>query len=294
MERLTYALALDYAGTGYTGWQRHPGRPTIQGALEEALASFLGERVQVHGAARTDAGVSAARQVASFSVRRSVQPEALLALPLPHGISLLGAARAPPGFHARASATGKRYRYRYAWGEKSDPAAWFLGTDAAPRWGAALCALDSLKGLSALSGLASPSTHRSAAPPLSAYSLEERPGWAELTVSAPAFRKHQVRTLAGHLAAVALGLATPDSLARLAGGSRPWHGATAPPHGLLLLDVEYPPGIDPFRVLTAAQGDEPGCLVEAAGSKGLQIHGDEAEAGLPQRAGGLGAHPDEA
>jgi hypothetical protein len=85
---------------------------------------------------------------------------------------LLAAAQVLRGFHARASAAGKRYRYRYAWGEKSDPAAWFLGTDAAPRWEDALSALASLKGLSVLSGLASPSTHRSAAPPLSAYSLE--------------------------------------------------------------------------------------------------------------------------
>src|SRR5256885_6276806 len=119
MERLTYALTLGYPGTGFAGWQRHPGRPTIQGALEEALASFLGERIQVYGAARTDAGVGAVRQVASFTVRRSIAPEALLAVALPPGISLLAAARAPPGFHARASATGKRYRYRYAWGEKS-------------------------------------------------------------------------------------------------------------------------------------------------------------------------------
>jgi len=294
MERLTYALALDYAGTGFAGWQRHPGRPTIQGALEEALASFLGERIQVIGAARTDAGVGAARQVASFSVRRAIPPEALLALPLPAGISLLAAARAPPGFHARASAAGKRYRYRYAWGQKSDPAAWFLGTDAAPRWEGARCALDSLKGLPALPGLASPSTHRSPAPPLTAWSLEERPGSADLTVSARAFRKHEVRNLAGHLAAVALGLAAPDSLARLAGGSRPWHGATAPPHGLLLLDVEYPRGLDPFRALTAAQRDEAGGLVEAAGSKGLQIDGDEAESRLAQGAGRLGADRDEA
>jgi tRNA U38,U39,U40 pseudouridine synthase TruA len=66
-------------------------------------------------------------------------------------------------------------------------------------------------------------------------------------VRAPAFRKHEVRNLAGHLAAVALGLAPPESLARLARGPRPWHGATAPPHGLTLLEVLYPPELDPFR-----------------------------------------------
>src|SRR5256885_681586 len=73
------------------------------------------------------------------------------------------------------------------------------------------------------------------------------PEGAELTVRAPAFRKHQIRNLAGHLAAVALGLATPESLAQLARGLRPWHGATAPAHGLTLLEVFYPPELDPFR-----------------------------------------------
>src|SRR5256885_5097836 len=67
MERKTYALALGYRGTGFAGWQRQPGRETVQGVLEDALASLLGERVQVHGAARTDAGVHACRQIASFS-----------------------------------------------------------------------------------------------------------------------------------------------------------------------------------------------------------------------------------
>jgi tRNA pseudouridine38-40 synthase len=66
-------------------------------------------------------------------------------------------------------------------------------------------------------------------------------------VSGKAFRKHEVRNLAGHLAAVALGLAEPESLARLAASQRPWHGATAPPHGLTLLEVRYPAGVDPFR-----------------------------------------------
>ena len=69
---------------------------------------------------------------------------------------------------------------------------------------------------------------------------------------APAFRKHQVRNLAGHLAAVALGLAAPQTLAELAVRARPWMGATAPPHGLLLLAVEYPPELDPFASPAAA------------------------------------------
>jgi len=246
MEHTTFALALAYRGTGLAGWQRQPGRPTAQGAVEDALSSLLGERIRVHGAARTDAGVHAERQVASFSSSRPVDLQALRRLSLPAGMTVVAAAPAGGSFHARASATGKRYRYRYCWGAVRDPASWFLGSDAAPHWEAARAALESLRGLPSVPGLASPSTHKSPAPPLSSWALDERGEEADLTVTAPAFRKHEVRNLAGHLAAIALGLATPQSLAPLAGGRRPWRGATAPPHGLTLLEVFYPPQIDPF------------------------------------------------
>jgi len=281
MQRKTYALALAYRGTGFAGWQRQPGRDTIQGVLEEALAFLLGERVQVHGAARTDAGVHAERQIASFSVRRDVDPRDLRELPLREGVRILDASIALPAFHARASATGKRYRFRYSWGASRDDDSWHLGGDAQPRWERARAALESLRRLTALPGLASPSSRRSPAPPLTSWSLEDREQGAELTVCAPAFRKHEVRNLAGHLAAVALGLAAPESLEPLARRSRPWQGATAPPHGLALVEVIYPAGMDPFRASGAAQGNEPGSLVEAAGSERLQIDAREAEPRLP-------------
>ena len=293
MERRTYVLAVAYRGTGFAGWQRHPGRETIQGILEDALASLLGERVQVHGAARTDAGVHANRQIASFSVRRSIEWGSLLALPMPEGIRILAASDAAPAFHARASATGKRYRYRYGWGGSRDADSWFLGADARPRWQDARAALESLHGLDALPGLASPSSRRSAAPRFTSWSLDEYEGSAELTLSAPAFRKHEARNLAGHLAAVALGLARPESLEPLARGSRPWHGATAPAHGLALLEVFYPAEIDPFPASGAAERNEAGGLVEAAGSERFEIHAGEAESRLPHGPRGFGAHCDE-
>jgi len=211
--------------------------------MEEALAALLGERVQVHGAARTDAGVHAEGQVMSFTVRRSLSPGALRELRVPDGLRILGAAAARPAFHARSSAAGKRYRYRFAAGS---PLSWDLGP-ATPDWGRARAALEGLRGLPHLAGLASPSRGPRPAPPLDEWSLVAGPESAELTVRAPAFRKHQIRNLAGHLAAVALGLATPESLGQLARGSRPWRGATAPARGLTLLEVLYPPGLDPFR-----------------------------------------------
>jgi len=241
-ERRVYAVRLAYDGGAFRGWQRQPGLPTVQQAVEDALAAVLAERVQVHGAARTDAGVHAEGQVASFGLRRALPAGDALATRLPEGLRMEAVAPARPSFHARASAAGKRYRYRFAAGT---PLAWDLGPGR-PDWDRARAALEGLRGLPHLAGLASPARGSRPAPPLDEWTLEAGSESAALIVRAPAFRKHEVRNLAGHLAAVALGLAAPESLARLARGLRPWHGATAPPHGLTLLEVLYPPELDPF------------------------------------------------
>ena len=113
-----------------------------------------------------------------------------------------------------------------------------------PDWDSARRALEGLKDLPALPGLSSPSQDRRPAPPLSRWSLSDE---GVLEVEAPAFRKHQVRNIAGHLAAIASGYAAPESLRELAQRKRPWMGAMAPAHGLTLVQVLYPAEIDPFR-----------------------------------------------
>ena len=246
MGRRTYALRIAYDGATFRGWQRQPGERTVQQALEDALAALLGERIRVHGAARTDAGAHAEGQVASFSIRRSVPPDELLALPIPAEIRIRDAAEAQRSFHARASAIGKCYRYDFVWGSSSREGAFHLG-GANPDWGGARLALRGLDDLPQLAGLCCPSSNRKPAPPFDAWALEARDGVAQLVVRARAFRKHEVRNLAGHLAAIALGLARPESLAALARGPRPWHGAMAPADGLTLVEVFYPRELDPFR-----------------------------------------------
>ncbi|MGE0452308.1 MAG: tRNA pseudouridine(38-40) synthase TruA [Vicinamibacteria bacterium] len=113
----TYRVTLAYDGTDFAGWQRQAGRPerTVQGELEAALERLSrGARVAVHGAGRTDAGVHALGQVASFRLPRSWPPaelaRALNAL-LARDVRVLEAASAPADFHARRSALSKRYRY---------------------------------------------------------------------------------------------------------------------------------------------------------------------------------------
>jgi tRNA pseudouridine38-40 synthase len=111
-------VTLAYDGTDFRGWQaQRPGRGrTVQGALEEALLPLAGgRRVAVSGAGRTDAGVHALGQVASFELARDMDPGALRAAlngRLPDDVRVLHAAVAPPGFHARKSASSKLYRYR--------------------------------------------------------------------------------------------------------------------------------------------------------------------------------------
>ena len=235
----TFALKLAYDGGAFCGWQKQPGQRSVQGAVEDALRLLFGKRYAVHGAGRTDKGVHALGQVASFQCGRDGDVAQLRL----EGVTLVASAEASPSFHARGSSIGKRYRYRYCHGTGRDPAAFFLGADARPDWERARAALRALDALAHLGGLASPSTDRKPAPPLSRWALSDA---GVLEVEARAFRKHEVRNLAGHLAAIALGLAEPPTLAILSQRARPWMGATAPPHGLTLVEVLYPRELDPF------------------------------------------------
>jgi tRNA pseudouridine38-40 synthase len=254
---LVLALELAYDGADFRGWQAQPGLRTVQGVLEATLSSLLGEEVRIHGAARTDAGVHARGQVAHFATRGGALAAGdpaelcrLLTAALPATLQPRCITQAPASFHARASSTAKRYRYRFRWGPGDrDPRSFHLGSTASPDWERARAALRGLGGLAELPGIASPSTDRRPAPALEDWQLAAGSSEASLEVRATAFRKHQVRNLAGHLAAVALGLASPESLAALAERRRPWMGATAPPHGLCLEEVVYPALLDPFRAL---------------------------------------------
>lgn len=109
-----YALRIEYDGSRYVGWQRQPNGPSIQGLLEEVLATILRQPVAVVGAGRTDAGVHAREQVAHFQLEKPLQVRRLLAALnglLPRDVRVWAAAEAPEGFHARYSAIRRTYRY---------------------------------------------------------------------------------------------------------------------------------------------------------------------------------------
>jgi tRNA pseudouridine38-40 synthase len=110
-----WKLTLAYDGTPYHGWQVQPGLPTIQGTLSDAIHHAIGERVLPQGSGRTDTGVHALGQVASFTLLAPIPPDRLqLALNrcLPPSIRVLSAELVPPTFHARHSALRKTYEYR--------------------------------------------------------------------------------------------------------------------------------------------------------------------------------------
>ncbi len=155
MERLAYRLVLAYGGRPFAGWQRQPGRPTVQETLAATLVR-LGVDAPLAAAARTDAGVSARRQVVTFRVRRQLETTALgraLNAALPRSVRVLELSPAPRSFHARASAVRKEYRYRVRIGLPPASGAWSLPDPrslpclpAAPRLGAARAFLEAQLG----------------------------------------------------------------------------------------------------------------------------------------------------
>lgn len=110
-----FKLVLSYDGSDFSGWQVQPDTATVQGTLAIAIRRLTGENVLPQGSGRTDAGVHALAQVASFSIESPIPAENLvIALNdvLPASIRILEAQEAPAEFHARKSARGKSYRYR--------------------------------------------------------------------------------------------------------------------------------------------------------------------------------------
>jgi tRNA pseudouridine38-40 synthase len=111
----TFKLTLAYDGTDFRGWQIQPGEVTVQGELQKALGRITGESPLPQGSGRTDAGVHALAQVASFALEAPIPPENLLRAlnrTLPPSIRILEARKVQSTFHARHSAVAKTYEYR--------------------------------------------------------------------------------------------------------------------------------------------------------------------------------------
>ena len=240
-------LRLAYDGTRYVGWQVQPNGPSIQAELERALATLHKEPVRITGAGRTDAGVHALGQVASFPAARPLPVQAYVkgmnAL-LPDDVAVREAAVLDGPFDARRDARGKRYRYRIENLPTRAPLtrlqAWqvFRRLDVE----AMRAAAGPLRGRHDFSAFRA-SDCEAAHPVRELRRLDVEtpgPGRIEVVAEATAFLKHMVRNLVGTLVEVGLGARPAAStVGLLASRDRTLAGRTAPPQGLTLEEVFY-------------------------------------------------------
>ena len=250
MSERAVQLVLHYDGAGFAGWQRQPETRTVQGVLEDGLQRLCEERVSVLGAGRTDAGVHARGQAAGIrvsdrwtaaSIRRSLNAV------LPEDVWVASSHEMHPAFHARYSATGRRYSYyigtddgahspfrrRHEWAfprpvERSvldDAARLVLGTHA-------------FRGFAVRGTAPEDDDHRCT---VRESVWRDRPGGLVYEVEANRFLHHMVRFLAGTMLDIAIGRRDLASMERLLTAQD--NRAVSPPapaHALFLERVDYP------------------------------------------------------
>ncbi|MDX1517718.1 MAG: tRNA pseudouridine(38-40) synthase TruA [Woeseiaceae bacterium] len=241
------AVGIEYDGTAYNGWQRQKTGLGVQARVEEALSSVADHDVEVTCAGRTDTGVHATGQVAHFDTTADRSDRSWLLgsnTALPDDINLTWVRRVDDGFHARFSATARRYEYRIlnrlvrsalhrhrAWWvhqplddrRMHDAAQQLLGEHDFSAFRAAGCQA------------------KTATRELTAISVSRNGDWLTVDVTANAFLQHMVRNITGTLVAVGVGDETADWVNMvLESRDRTSGGVAAPPHGLTLVEVRYP------------------------------------------------------
>ncbi len=239
-------LDLCYDGTRYRGWQRLKGvENTIQNKLECTLGRILEEPIEISGSGRTDAGVHALHQYASFHCRSSMPCTEILRLLrryLPEDIGIYSCREVPDRFHARLNAKEKTYCYRI-WNSEA-PCVFqrrFVTVD--PRkvdLNAMRRAAQYLLGSHDFAAF-STRTNRKKSTLRTIYALDICTQGQELrfTVTGNGFLYNMVRILVGTLMEVGTGERTPESIAALFAGQRADAGALMRPEGLCLMEVTY-------------------------------------------------------
>jgi tRNA pseudouridine38-40 synthase len=239
-------LTLEYDGTAYAGWQRQPDQPTVQAAVEAAIAGVTQINTPVTGAGRTDAGVHALGQVASFHINRDMTPREwtrALNAHLPKSIVVRSAALMPDTFHARHSAKGKLYEYRIL-NRPERPAVerdycWHIHQpldDAAMKQaGLALIGSHDFSSFQT-----QPTDNDDPICHLQRLTVFREGDRLRIETYADRFLKQMVRSIVGTLVEVGLHKRQPDRLKHILDArDRSAAGKTAPPQGLFLVRVDY-------------------------------------------------------
>ena len=241
-----YKLILSYDGSRYRGWQRlGDSELTVQGKLEAVLARTFGEAVEVQGSGRTDAGVHALGQCASFHTVRELPPaEVLTALRtwLPEDIGAISVELAPPRFHARLSAAEKTYRYRVWVTERpcvfERRYVYVLPGDYDPE--AMERAARLLEGTHDFRAFSAVKTKKSTVRTLSRIEITRTEDELRFDFTADGFLHHMVRILTGTLLEIGRGDRPPEAASALLEGKlRAEAGFTVPAKGLCLMEVRY-------------------------------------------------------
>lgn len=244
---MKYKMMIQYDGSRYKGWQSQKATDaTIQGKLSTVLKHFAGHEVDVQGSGRTDAGVHARGQIASFALEQERDTGEImdyLNRYLPEDIGVMEVLKVPERFHARLNAEKKTYVYRiwnsknpnvferkwtYTIEEKLDieamqkAAKYVLGSHDF----AAFCAVKKKK--------------KSTVRTIYALDVERIGEEVRISVTGNGFLHHMVRILAGTLTEIGLGKRQPEEMQQiLEGGIREYAGVTMPAKGLILWSVEY-------------------------------------------------------
>ncbi len=256
-KKRTFKLIIEYDGTDYSGWQSQDNSITIQQKIEEVLEQLFQQKITLHGSGRTDAGVHAVAQVASFSINgggnrgimkrgeRLERGRVRLALNslLPGDIVIKEIREMPPGFHARHDAKGKRYRYvvlnrPYASALCERLCCFFsypLDVSRMRRAAGALVGRHSFRAFSSESF-----QEKSYVRNLKRLTISKDGPWFTFIFEADGFLYNMIRNIVGTLLEVGRGKMEPENVRGiLKSEKRRLAGPKAPPQGLYLEKVFY-------------------------------------------------------
>lgn len=243
---MNYRLLIQYDGTRYAGWQRQTlTKETVQGKIEDVLGRMTGEKVEIIGAGRTDAGVHARGQVANVHLAKKMKIKELrdyLNHYLPEDICVMEVSEVSDRFHSRLNAGTKAYQYRISTDKIKNvfERKYIYELNEELDVKKMKEAATYLTGTHDFQGYCARKMKKSTVRRIDAIEFHEQDGELQIFYRGNGFLYHMVRILTGTLIEVGKGERSPESVTEaLRTGERAKAGYTAPAKGLCLVRVEY-------------------------------------------------------